>query len=456
MRADTFRAMGSDAHVYVVGGPDHLVADARARIGGLEARWSRFVPTSEISQLNATGGATALVVSAETIELIERGRDAWRLTAGRFDPTVLGDVLRAGYTASFEELTAARRAGANSRLTRGCGGIEVDPVARTVRFPSGVGFDPGGIGKGLAADLVVRELLAAGADGACVNLGGDVRAAGVPPETSWAIAIEHPTRPEPAAVVQLRDGAVATSSRLHRRWTSDRGPVHHLIDPSCGVPSAASLWTATAIAATGWQAEALAKARLPRRHARRTRAPRAGGRGRAAHRRRRRDPHQPFVRGLHRPPDPIGDDPGDFLSRPSGPARHDIDGGGRPDRSRHPVADAEPVVDPDLHPDFLVSGARSSISRAGKAEPSEDQALGQNPSRGRRPEPYPAQRADIGTGGRPSATSRGRGAIVAAWVVRSRGNPCRVGGARPRRLCSSRVRWPDWARLGPSMCEASC
>jgi FAD:protein FMN transferase len=259
MRADAFRAMGSDAGVYLVGGGPGLVADARARVEDLEAKWSRFLPTSEVSRLNAASG-TPRVVSDDTFALIARGMDAWRLTAGRCDPTVLGDVLRAGYTTTFDDLAASTAAATESSLTRGCADVVLDAATRTVQLPSGVGFDPGGIGKGLAADLVVDELLAAGAEGACVNLGGDVRVAGTPPEASWAIAIDHPTRPDPAAVVHLCDGAVATSSRLRRRWAGRHGPTHHLIDPVSGRPADVSLWSATAIAATGWQAEALAKA----------------------------------------------------------------------------------------------------------------------------------------------------------------------------------------------------
>jgi thiamine biosynthesis lipoprotein len=259
MPADAFRAMGSDASIVVVGGPRDLTARARARVDELEGLWSRFLPTSEVSRLNAAAGTSPLLVAPETFELIERSVEAWRMTRGLFDPTVLGDVLRAGYTASFDQLPSP--AGASvSRLGRGCAGIELDASLCAVRLPRGVGFDPGGIGKGLAADLVVDELLAAGADGACVNLGGDVRVADTPPEESWAIAIDHPSRPEPAAVVHLQHGAVATSSRLNRRWETDGGFAHHLIDPRRGVPAHAAVWTATAVAATGWQAEVLAKA----------------------------------------------------------------------------------------------------------------------------------------------------------------------------------------------------
>src|SRR5450631_258803 len=259
MPADAFRAMGSDASIVVVGGPRDLTARARARVEQLEALWSRFLPTSEVSRLNAAAGTSSLLVAPETFELVERGVEAWEMTQGLFDPTVLGDVLRAGYTASFDQLPLLV-GGSVSRLGRGCAGIELDPSLCAVRLPRDVGFDPGGIGKGLAADLVVDELLAAGADGACVNLGGDIRVAGTPPEESWAIAIDHPSRPEPAAVVHLQRGAVATSSRLNRRWETDRGFAHHLIDPRRGTPADAKVWTSTAVAATGWQAEVLAKA----------------------------------------------------------------------------------------------------------------------------------------------------------------------------------------------------
>jgi len=260
MRADAFPVMGSDALVYVVGGRAELTGRARARLEGLDERWSRFRPASEVSRLNDAADGKPRPVSPETFELITRGVQAWRMTNGLFDPTILGDVRRAGYTVSFEQLRDRPGGSDGCRLTRGAADIDLDARTRTVRLPPGVGFDPGGIGKGLAADLVVEELLAAGADGACVNVGGDVRAAGTPPDESWAVAIEHPTHPAPAAVAQLQDGAVATSSRLNRRWQTDRGDAHHLIDPRRGAPSDTTLWTATAIAARGWQAEAFAKA----------------------------------------------------------------------------------------------------------------------------------------------------------------------------------------------------
>ena len=87
-----------------------------------------------------------------------------------------------------------------------------------MRLPRGTGFDPGGIGKGLAADIVVDELRAAGAEGVCVNLGGDVRVEGAGPTgDGWTIAVDYPERARPIARIGIARGAVATSTTLQAR-----------------------------------------------------------------------------------------------------------------------------------------------------------------------------------------------------------------------------------------------
>ena len=254
-----FRAMGSDAHVLVVGGPLWLADRARDRIAELEQRWSRFIPDSEVNWLSRRAGS-AVTVSPDTVALVAHAVDAWRVTDGAFDPTVLGDVIRAGYDESFEHLPASTTAG-TSTLRSGCAGIEIE--GRRVRLPAGTGFDPGGIGKGLAADLVATETLAAGADGVCINLGGDVRVQGTPPgDGTWTIAVEHPWSARPLARVGLADGAVCTSTTLRRRWQVEGTAMHHVIDPRTGRPARSDLSFASVIAGSARAAEVLAKSVL--------------------------------------------------------------------------------------------------------------------------------------------------------------------------------------------------
>jgi len=132
-----------------------------------------------------------------------------------------------------------------------------------VVLPAGVRVEPGGIGKGLAADLVTSELLDAGAAGALVNLGGDVRVRGNDGTDGggWVIGIEDPHEDtRDVAVVTIADGAVCTSSRLFRRWRTRAGEAHHLLDPSTGRHLGGDVDAVTVVAGEAWWAEALTKA----------------------------------------------------------------------------------------------------------------------------------------------------------------------------------------------------
>jgi thiamine biosynthesis lipoprotein len=138
--------------------------------------------------------------------------------------------------------------------------VAIDLVTSAVTVPSGIGLDPGGIGKGLAADLVATAAVDLGADGAMVSLGGDLRVAGAPPPEGWEIELDHhlvaPAR------INLLDGAIATSSTLRRRWSTTEGPAHHVIDPRTGRPSTGPLVACSVLAAEAWWAEVLATSLL--------------------------------------------------------------------------------------------------------------------------------------------------------------------------------------------------
>lgn len=293
----SFRAMGSDIEILVVGGPVGIVDIVRHRVEELEQRWSRFLPTSEISRLNGANG-DHVTVSADTRLLIERAIEGWRLTGGSYDPTLLDELVRAGYDRSFEQLdttkigavpidtapidtvpidTAQMNAGRRSSGTHdatlmsrsalnvpSCTDIVVGETS--VRFPENLAFDPGGIGKGLAADLAASRALDAGAAGVSVSVGGDLRVSGASPTgEGWTLAIEHPASRTPVAVVGLRDGAIATSSVLRRVWTAANGTQHHhLIDPSTGEPAVTDVAFASVIAGDAWVAEVLAKSLILR------------------------------------------------------------------------------------------------------------------------------------------------------------------------------------------------
>ena len=260
-----FRVMGTTAHVVVEAGTpeaaDAGVAHARARLVELERRWSRFVDTSDVSILNAANGAP-VIVHPDTRLLVERAVEGWHRTGGRFDPTVLDAMCAIGYDRDFDAIDRVSPDPVSTTIPApGCAGIVVDRVVGAVRLPHGVHFDPGGIGKGLAADLVAEELMRAGAHGVLVNVGGDLRVEGrAPGADGWVIDLEHPITGESITHVRLAGGAIASTWRTKRTWGAPGDERHHLVDPATGAPAFAGLAGTAVLAARAWWAEVLAKA----------------------------------------------------------------------------------------------------------------------------------------------------------------------------------------------------
>lgn len=220
-----FRVMGCAAEVEVVGGDDRLLVDAVHRLARLEAVWSRFVVDSDVSRLNAAGGE-ALEVDPATIELLAAMVDGHASTAGAFDPTLLASVVALGYRSSRHDASMEVEVSPDIAPRGAIDGVAVyrggDGEPSWARLPVGTAIDAGGIGKGLAADIVTRELLAAGAEGAMVSVGGDARVAGHGPNGGdWHVAVSDGNRI--AGLLRLSDGGVATS-----------GTVHHQVDPLTG------------------------------------------------------------------------------------------------------------------------------------------------------------------------------------------------------------------------------
>ncbi len=263
-----FAAMGTQVHLVVVDGPPDALDGARRLVDHLEARWSRFRPESDLSRLGRADGAW-VSVHPDTVQLLEHARAGWEATAGRFDPTVLPALVAAGYDTTFATVVArpparadappgSRRTGAGDAPAPGLASLEVDRPGGRVRVPAGVGIDPGAIGKGLAADLVVERVVADGAAGAMANVGGDLRAAGAGPGgDGWGIEVVVPGH-DTTLLLAVADGAVATSTPAYRRWHHDGRPVHHLVDPRTGRPADRPATSATVVAGTGWLAEVLA------------------------------------------------------------------------------------------------------------------------------------------------------------------------------------------------------
>ncbi len=256
--------MATWVDIMAFGASGEAIDSALERVHVLEERWSRFRPMSDISRLN-TSPEMPLTVSADTILLIKLMQEGHQLSGGRFDPSILPALVDAGYYASINDqgavtLLPADAASAGSRM----GAILIDETHSTVQFPRGVALDPGGIGKGLAADLVVAELLAAGAESAMVSIGGDLAVGGTTPDgRGWPVQITDPHHAKKMLLeFCVSAGGVATSSSRTRTWCSNGETRHHTIDPSTNISATTDIASVTVAAGSGAEAEVHATSTL--------------------------------------------------------------------------------------------------------------------------------------------------------------------------------------------------
>jgi thiamine biosynthesis lipoprotein len=224
-----------------------------------EARFSRFRALSELSRLNAAAG-TPFRASPRLFELVALALELAQRSKGVYDPTILPSLLAAGYDRSFELVGPGSSVGDTPAMRTSWRNVRLDAQALTMTLPAGAALDLGGIAKGWAVDRLAGML----GRPALVNGGGDVFAAGRPPDDSaWRVGVADPFGPESDLhVLRLVDRGVATSSSLRRRWRAGDRYLHHLIDPRTGRPSESDAVQVTVIASSALMADHHAKVAL--------------------------------------------------------------------------------------------------------------------------------------------------------------------------------------------------
>jgi thiamine biosynthesis lipoprotein ApbE len=279
--AVTFRALGTVVSVLVTEPAQRDLADAilRAELAEVDAACSRFRDDSELSRLNRAGGRE-MTISRYFADALAVALTAAEATDGDVDPTCGRSLIAIGYDRDFDELRrqpAAPPGPPAGRLTitgapaAGWWLVELDRIRCTARVPRGVLLDLGATAKALAADRAALRIAEALGCGVLVNLGGDIRVAGPPPEGGWRIGIADDLAPddapEAAAAAQtvvITAGGLATSSTKVRSWRRGAASLHHIIAPETGLPAQTCWRTASVAAASCVDANAASTAAVIR------------------------------------------------------------------------------------------------------------------------------------------------------------------------------------------------
>ena len=248
-----------------------------AELDEVDTKMSHYLEDSELSRFNRSRDTSPFAVSEETLDVFRHAQELARLSGGAFDVTVgplvdawgfgpEGRVIEPVEPIEPIEPIEQRPDEVISRLIAHVGytKIELDLEHSTIRKtdPS-VACDLSAIAKGYGVDQVSEALRREGFGDHLVEVGGEVRAAGLNDAGQpWRIAIEQPGSggTVPGRIVPLSNLAMATSGDYRNYYEVGGVRFSHTIDPRTGYPVSHALASVSVVDELSVRADGLATA----------------------------------------------------------------------------------------------------------------------------------------------------------------------------------------------------
>ncbi|RTR40118.1 FAD:protein FMN transferase [Shewanella canadensis] len=234
----SFRAMASPCELLIATQDENItramMALATDEARRIEQKFSRFIEGNPLWQINHAAGK-ASPIDAETASLLQFAHQCHQLSDGRFDISA-GPLMKLWRFDGGEIPKAADIEQARALVDFS----KVSFNEHQLQFPAGMSLDFGGIAKEYAVDRVAYLLAEQWpAISVLVNFGGDIAcpiSKGASNEP-WQVGIENPQRLDSAAaLLEIRQGALATSGDTRRFIEKDGKRFGHIIDPRTGYP----------------------------------------------------------------------------------------------------------------------------------------------------------------------------------------------------------------------------
>jgi FAD:protein FMN transferase len=267
------RAMACDFEVQLADGRQEgalaAVLEAFDLVESLETQMTVYRATSEVLEINRAAADGPVAVEPRLFAMFELAERLNRETDGAFDITsgplseAWGFSRREGRVPSEAEIAEA--------LGRvGMQDVVLDAAQGTIAFRRrGLSLHLNSIGKGYALDRMAEVLAGQGVENFLLHGGrssvlarggssGNTAPGNADP--NWVIGLPHPLRPgERVIEIPLADRALGTSGSGTQFFEHGGRRYGHLLDPRTGWP-AEGVYTATAIAPTAAEADALSTA----------------------------------------------------------------------------------------------------------------------------------------------------------------------------------------------------
>lgn len=269
-KSDTYRTdsgviWNTSYHITYSG--DAAMADSiMAVLNEVELSVSPFNSRSLVSAVNR---GEDVVADSHLTRMITESQRICRLSGGTFDPTLapLINLWGFGYDNDGAQVTDERIAGVMQSVgILECG---IDDKGRVIRKSDRTEFNFSAIAKGYGCDCVGRMFGRNGITDYMIEIGGEIVVAGRSPRgDAWNIQIDAPETDNldssnALTVISVTDCGVATSGNYRNyRVDGDGRQYGHTISVVTGRPVETRTLSATVIAPTAMEADALATAAM--------------------------------------------------------------------------------------------------------------------------------------------------------------------------------------------------
>lgn len=239
------------------------VKETWTRLKDIEKLMTINAPGGEINELNGKSGEASVVLSSETLQLLETAKKYAALSDGAFDVTI-GPLVKA-----WGIFTDNPRIPPQEEIDRLLKLIDYNKLI--IDIPNSKAelklkwqmVDLGGIAKGYGGDEAIKIYKKHGIKSAYINLGGNVVVLGDKLDgTPWRIGIQDPRAENGKyiGILTVSNKAVVTSGDYERFFEKDGKRYHHILDPKKGYPADSGLISTTIITDVSMDADALSTA----------------------------------------------------------------------------------------------------------------------------------------------------------------------------------------------------
>lgn len=245
---------------------ESLRAGVESVLHRVDVLMSTYRTDSELSRFNASAANDARNIAPETATVIAEALRAATVSGGAFDATVGPLVDLWGFGPLDAKGVPDDKTIADARGLSGPDALRFDTRDRVIsKLKDGLRLDLSGVAKGYAVDLVADYLDAAGIDHYLVDVGGELRARGRKADGArWRIGIERPIPGQRRLqrVVEIENGAIATSGDYRNFFERNGRRYSHTIDPRSGHPVTHALASVSVLADRAMTADALSTAMM--------------------------------------------------------------------------------------------------------------------------------------------------------------------------------------------------